>query len=1378
MEISWNSDLETTNGGNLGTGSSITPSLTVEGNHLITASVTDACGITTTKTTSVTVNLTDVTPPVITLTGANPQVIELGAGYTELGATTDDGSAVTIDASAFVDAVGSYDILYDATDGVNDAVQVVRVVNVVDTSIPVITLTGANPQVIELGAGYTELGATTNDGSAVTIDASAFVDAVGSYNILYDATDGVNDAVQVVRVVNVVDTSIPVITLTGANPQVIELGAGYTELGATTNDGSAVTIDASAFVDAVGSYDILYDATDGVNDAVQVVRVVNVVDTSIPVITLTGANPQVIELGAGYTELGATTDDGSAVTIDASAFLDAVGSYNILYDATDGVNNAVQVVRVVNVVDTSIPVITLTGANPQVIELGAGYTELGATTDDGSAVTIDASAFLDAVGSYNILYDATDGVNNAVQVVRVVNVVDNTAPIITLTGSNPQNILLGAGYTELGATTDDGSAVTIDASAFLDAVGSYNILYDATDGVNNAVQVTRTVNVYQDGVFLSIDPITTNVGIGDVFDVSVIVESGLQQLDLAELHLSFNPAILEVSGVIPNTDNLSFPLVPSAFDNTNGTIDYGAGTFLAPFPSGTFELLTISFEAIGSGTTNLAFVDPVGAANTIVTFGGADILTDTNDGVVLVNADPALQITPNNITTTLLVGGTTTVSYVLDSNNNTVLPSPANVVIIDGATSAVANWATTAPSVIQGVSNQVSFNATGLIPGTYNATLTASGVNGYDDVLVPVTLTVSALPNLVFTPNSFNFLLEGDQQDSGAYVLSTSDSSPLPQDLLVVAVDDATSVAPTWLTLNASNNGFDIDTAGLAPGDYTATLTASGTNVVESTATVNLTVSESIPCARVAFDTGGNLPGSSTYGGGLFITNNSTGNVTITSVSIDLSTAVFPNMVFDPIGTAGDATAQCVTIISQTGGDGNVGLTIPGNNGTGSDVDCVAPFSGPNGPGGYNIMTLDFTDFEAGETVDIAVDVDPRSIEGFNSAGNAGAISGSELIGSTVTVTYSDGSTATRQLYQVGNSVVDSENFFNPASEQCAAPSLSLDGITENGTVSVTDQIATISGPANANVELLVYGTTLEDLATNIPTDPFEMNKTQSLQQFSGVLNGSGQLNLPLELTGLSDQQVYYIVATVIPAAVDCGLGACNISNVLRVKVDQEVPIVSLTGEAIVNLTVGDDYIEQGATATDNFDGSFAATVGGDVVDTGVAATYTVTYNASDSAGNPATEVIRTVIVSDGTTYSLTVDNGSGDGSYVSGQVVNIVADAAPSGQRFEAWTGDIAFVGSVNSSSTTVTMPSSDVEVTATYGPAPSGGSIWFEDFEDLSNGTTVDNGSTAWGSSRNGGTFQVLDGKVLDQRYWSCGHLDLRGYTDQRDGIGIAGR
>ena len=365
---------------------------------------------------------------------------------------------------------------------------------------PVITLIGDNPQNIVQGDGYTELGAMVNDGSDVIIDASAFVDAIGSYDITYNAV-GVsgNNAVEVIRTVNVVDIIAPVITLTGNNPQVIELGDGYTELGASTDDGSDIIIDASDFVDAVGSYTITYNATDDYgNTATQVTRTVNVVDTTAPVISLTGDNPQVIELGDGYTELGAIADDGSDIVIDASDFVDVVGSYVITYNATDDYGNtATQVTRTVNVVDTTAPVISLTGDNPQVIELGDGYTELGAIADDGSDIVIDASSFVDAVGSYTITYNATDAYGNtAAQITRTVNVVDTTAPVISLTGDNPQEIQLGSGYVELGATTDDGSQLTIDSSEFVDELGNYTIYYNATDAYGNtATQVTRTVNV-------------------------------------------------------------------------------------------------------------------------------------------------------------------------------------------------------------------------------------------------------------------------------------------------------------------------------------------------------------------------------------------------------------------------------------------------------------------------------------------------------------------------------------------------------------------------------------------------------------------------------------------------------------------------------------------------------------------------------------------------------------------------------------------------------------------------------------------------------------------------------------------------------------------
>ena len=85
------------------------------------------------------------------------------------------------------------------------------------------------------------------------------------------------------------------------------------------------------------------------------------------------------------------------------------------------------------------------------------------------------------------------------EVERRVTIADTTPPTITLTGTNPQIIELGTGYTELGATTNDGSPVIIDSSSFIDSIGSYFITYNSADSSgNNAIQITRTVNVFQE----------------------------------------------------------------------------------------------------------------------------------------------------------------------------------------------------------------------------------------------------------------------------------------------------------------------------------------------------------------------------------------------------------------------------------------------------------------------------------------------------------------------------------------------------------------------------------------------------------------------------------------------------------------------------------------------------------------------------------------------------------------------------------------------------------------------------------------------------------------------------------------------------------------
>ena len=74
---------------------------------------------------------------------------------------------------------------------------------------------------------------------------------------------------------------------------------------------------------------------------------------------------------------------------------------------------------------------------------------------------------------------------------------DATAPVIALVGAASLNLALNSTYSELGATTDDGTAVVIDSSAVdMTAAATYTVTYNATDGAGNvATQVTRSVVV-------------------------------------------------------------------------------------------------------------------------------------------------------------------------------------------------------------------------------------------------------------------------------------------------------------------------------------------------------------------------------------------------------------------------------------------------------------------------------------------------------------------------------------------------------------------------------------------------------------------------------------------------------------------------------------------------------------------------------------------------------------------------------------------------------------------------------------------------------------------------------------------------------------------
>ena len=96
---------------------------------------------------------------------------------------------------------------------------------------------------------------------------------------------------------------------------------------------------------------------------------------------------------------------------------------------------------------------------------------------------------------------------------------------------------------------------------------------------------------------------------------------------------------------------------------------------------------------------------------------------------------------------------------------------------------------------------------------------------------------------------------------------------------------------------------------------------------------------------------------------------------------------------------------------------------------------------------------------------------------------------------------------------------------------------------------------------------------------------------------------------------------------------------------------------------------------------------------------TGVASTTSASTTITMPASNATITATYTAI-----TYTLSVVNGTGDGSYTDGQVVNICADSALPGQTFSAWTGDTTGVASTTTASTTITMPSAAATITATY--------------------------------------------------------------------------
>lgn len=312
----------------------------------------------------------------------------------------------------------------------------------------------------------------------------------------------------------------PLLTLLGNNPHTHEVLTSYTDAGATANDTedgditSNITSSGSVNANVLGTYTLTYDVTDSQgNIATQVMRTVNVVDTIIPVISLTGSGTINHIRGYSYTDAGATAQDNydgdisGNIVFTGSVDTATLGSYTLRYNISDSSGNAAnEVTRTVNVVAGDTPVITLTGSGTLTLEVGSSYSDLGATASDSedgditANITSSGSVDTSTLGTYTLTYDVTDISGNvATQVTRTVNVVDTTKPVITLQGANSMQVYQNTAWTDPGYSCSDNydtnCVVTASGSIDMATPGIYTFSYTATDSSGNIESIIRQVEV-------------------------------------------------------------------------------------------------------------------------------------------------------------------------------------------------------------------------------------------------------------------------------------------------------------------------------------------------------------------------------------------------------------------------------------------------------------------------------------------------------------------------------------------------------------------------------------------------------------------------------------------------------------------------------------------------------------------------------------------------------------------------------------------------------------------------------------------------------------------------------------------------------------------
>jgi autotransporter-associated beta strand protein len=204
-----------------------------------------------------------------------------------------------------------------------------------------------------------------------------------------------------------------------------------------------------------------------------------------------------------------------------------------------------------------------------------------------------------------------------------------------------------------------------------------------------------------------------------------------------------------------------------------------------------------------------------------------------------------------------------------------------------------------------------------------------------------------------------------------------------------------------------------------------------------------------------------------------------------------------------------------------------------------------------------------------------------------------------------------------------------------------------------NGTnieLTVSSVVADTTPPAAPTVGLLAAsdtGSSSSDLITNLttPTLRVTLNGTGPTAPLAGdvvnLFNGATQVaSATLSAGDISATFIDLTSVALSPGSLsftatvtDAASNVSDASTPLPVTLDTNAPVITVTSPSSNSAAWGATYTDAGATATDNITPFTAAVITTNPVNTATPGVYTVTYNATDVAGNTATPATRNVTV-------------------------------------------------------------------------------------------------------------------------------------------------